>query len=87
MFFFDSHNIKIFSRIREKSLDPEIGSPYAFPSLLDGPSIILGHCERVRACVWSSGAAHVVPGGRRRRLLELKITDFRRFPSIFIDFH
>ncbi len=57
------------------------------PGPLDGPGMFLGHCGLVRDCVWSSGDALATLGGRRRRLLQLKIMDFHRFPLVFIDFH
>ena len=40
------------------------------PGPLDGSNIILGHCGLARDCVWSSGAAHAAPEGRRRLLLD-----------------
>ena len=45
------------------------------PGPLDCPVMILGHYGLARAArhrVWSSGAAHAAPGGRRGRLLDLK---------------
>ena len=36
-----------------------------------GPDMVLGHYMLARHCVWSSGAAHAAPGGRRGRLLDL----------------
>ena len=76
-------------------LVPKLSNPCIFDFLtrvassrpLRGSVMILGHCGLARHCVWSSGAAHTAPGGRRRRLLELKIKDFHRFPLVFIDFH
>ena len=63
------------------------GHPRRPPGPLGGPDMFLGHCGLVRDCVWSSGDALSAQGGRRRRLLELKIKDFHRFPLVFIDFH
>ena len=44
--------------------DGSLGTPFHaylsdidIPGLLDGPNMILGHCELVRDCVWSSGDA------------------------------
>ena len=34
--------------------------------------MIRNHYRVDRQCVWSSGAAHAAPGGRRCRLLDLK---------------
>ena len=42
------------------------------PGPLDCPVMILGHYGLARHRVWSSGAAHAAPGGRRGRLLDLK---------------
>ena len=75
MFFFTRHLSGTWGRRRR---------PH---SLLDCPNMILGHCGLARHCVWSSGDALAAQGGRRRRLLELKIKDFHRFPLVFIDFH
>ncbi len=64
-----------------------LGPSQTFPSARDGSDMFLGHCGLVRDCVWSSGDALETLGGRRRRLLQLKIMDFHRFPLVFIDFH
>ncbi len=42
------------------------------PGPLFGPNMILDHYRLARHRVWSSGAAHAAPGGRRGRLLDLK---------------
>ena len=48
------------------------GHPRRPPGPLGGPDMILGHCGLVRHCLWSSSGALATPGGRRRRLLDLK---------------
>ena len=37
------------------------------------PDMILGHYRLDRHCVWSSGAARAAHGGRRGRLINLKV--------------
>ena len=79
MIVFDSKTCVFFTW----SLWSTWGHPRHPPGLLDCPNMFMGHCGLVRHCVWSSGGAHATLGGRRRRLLDLKIKDFHRFPLVF----
>ena len=64
-----------------------LGHLRRLPGPLDAPNMALGHYGLVRQCVWSSGGAVATLGGRRRRLLDLKMKDYIDFHWIFIDFH
>ena len=86
MFLFDETDFMIFSCIRDIWLVPGIRVHVGIAPDSCGSYIILRHCGHGRVCICSSGAADAIVGGRRRRLIELKIKDFNRFPLFFIGF-